>query len=295
MICHPDPTDSAGCAKAIAREKATILFGTSTFLRLYCRSTKVHPLMLESLRFVVAGAEKLSDDVRSAFQNKFNKTIYEGYGATETTPVASVNLPDKLDTQTWQVQRGQKSGSVGMPLPGTSCMIVCPDTFAELPTGEAGMVMVGGAQVMQGYLNNAQRSAEVIHHRDGTRWYITGDKGYIDADGYLFIIDRYSRFAKVGGEMVSLGAVERNVQRHLNHPDQEVTVVAIEDSKKGERLAAVYSGTLDVEALKRQLSNDGVPPLMIPMVWVFTEVLPKLGSGKPDVGGAKRLAMAEIA
>lgn len=293
MICHPDPTDCVGSAKAIAREKATIMFGTSTFLRLYCRSSKVHPLMLESLRIILAGAEKLGDDVRDAFQQKFNKPLYEGYGATETAPVTSVNLPDKLETQTFQIQRGHKVGSVGMPLPGTSCRVVCPETFTELPTGESGMVIIGGAQVMQGYLNNPQKTAEVIRERNGTRWYITGDKGYIDADGYLFIVDRYSRFAKIGGEMVSLSAVERAIQKHLSGPDQEVIVVAVEDEKKGERLVALYTGELNVEALKTELSSRGQPTLFIPSTWIYTSTLPKSGSGKVDLKGAKRLAMAQ--
>lgn len=293
MICHPDPTDAAGCAKVIAREKATILFGTSTFFRLYCRSGKVHPLMLDSLRLVVAGAEKLNEEVREAFLLKFNKPIYEGYGATETTPVASVNLPDKLETQTFQVQRGHKTGSVGMPLPGTSCMVVCPDSFAELPTGEAGMIVIGGAQVMQGYLNQQEKTAQVIRLHNGSRWYVTGDKGYIDADGYLFIVDRYSRFAKIGGEMVSLGALEQSIAKLLDQPEQEVSVVAIEDVKKGERLIALYTGTVDRELIKRRLASDGASTLSIPSTWVQVTEIPKLGSGKRDYAAAKRLALTE--
>ena len=94
MVCHADPTDVMGIAKAVTTYRATIMCGTSTFLRLFTRNRKVHPLMLDSLRIIVAGAEKLSDDVRESFKLKFNKEIYEGYGATETAPVASVNLPD---------------------------------------------------------------------------------------------------------------------------------------------------------------------------------------------------------
>ena len=124
MVCHPDPTDAVNVGKAVARYNATILCATSTFLRLYTKNRRVHPLMFESLRIVVAGAEKLSPDVREAFKLKFNKEIYEGYGATETTPVASTNIPDHIDTQYWRVQTGSKAGTVGMPLPGTSFRIV---------------------------------------------------------------------------------------------------------------------------------------------------------------------------
>jgi acyl-[acyl-carrier-protein]-phospholipid O-acyltransferase/long-chain-fatty-acid--[acyl-carrier-protein] ligase len=291
MICHADPTDALGCAKAIARYRATIMCGTSTFLRLYCRNHKVHPLMLDSLRVVVSGAEKLSEDVRTAFQLKFNKPLFEGYGATETTPVASVNLPDKLETQTFQVQRGHKIGSVGMPLPGTSCMIVDPETFEELPTGEAGMILIGGAQVMQGYLKNPEKTAAVIREIRGTRWYISGDKGYIDEDGFLFIVDRYSRFAKIGGEMVSLGVLENVIRTALADPDKEVIIINVPDEKKGEKIVALYDQNLDTNTLEQKLLAAGLTNLALPAVWLRVEQLPKLGSGKTDFGRAKQMAL----
>lgn len=294
MICHADPTDVVGSAKAVARYRATIMCGTSTFLRLYCRNSKVHPLMLDSLRVIVAGAEKLNDDVRSAFQLKFNKPLYEGYGATETTPVASVNLPDRIENQTFQVQRGNKTGSVGMPLPGTSCMVIDPNTFIEMPTGEAGMILIGGAQVMQGYLNDTERTAQVIKHINGNRWYVTGDKGYIDADGYLFIVDRYSRFAKIGGEMVGLGTVEAALNDIIDNPDAEIVVVAVPDRKKGEQLVVLHETELDVDDLQKQLPNTGLPALAVPAKWVKVAALPKLGAGKTDFAQAKIMAMGTV-
>jgi acyl-[acyl-carrier-protein]-phospholipid O-acyltransferase/long-chain-fatty-acid--[acyl-carrier-protein] ligase len=290
VVCHPDPTDALGTAKAIAQYQATILFGTSTFLRLYNRNHKIHPLMLSSLRLVVAGAEKLNEDVRQSFKLKFSKDIYEGYGATETTPVASVNLPDKIDPQRWQVQMGQKPGSVGMPLPGSSCMVVDPETFEELPTGEAGMILIGGAQVMQGYLNNPEKTQAVIKEMGDTRWYVTGDKGYIDADGFLFIVDRYSRFAKIGGEMVSLSRIEQAIVDAAGTADLEVVVVAVPDSKKGEKLVVLYESEVDVAQLKQKLMEAGLSNLAIPDCWQKVETLPKLGSGKTDFARAKAMA-----
>src|SRR5690606_3570567 len=251
VVCHPDPTDVLGSAKAIARYEASLLFGTSTFLRLYNRNNKIHPLMLRSLRLVVAGAEKLNDDVRTSFKLKFSKDIYEGYGATETTPVVSVNLPDKMDAQQWRVQQGSKPYSVGMPLPGSSCMVVDPETFEELPTGEAGMLLIGGAQVMQGYLNQPEKTAQVMANIDGAPWYVTGDKGYIDADGFLFIIDRYSRFAKIGGEMVSLGQVEQAIHEAIGNPDIEVVAVAVPDSKKGEKIVVLLEADIDTATIQQ--------------------------------------------
>lgn len=291
VVCHPDPTDALGGAKAVAQYQVTIMFGTSTFLRLYNRNNKIHPLMLNSLRLVVAGAEKLSEDVRIGFKLKFSKDIYEGYGATETTPVASVNLPDKIDTQLWQVQRGNKPGSVGMPLPGSSCMVVDPNTFEELPTGEAGMLLIGGSQVMLGYLKNPEKTAEVITEIGDTRWYVTGDKGYIDPDGFLFIIDRYSRFAKIGGEMVSLSQVEQAIAEAIDNPDIEVVVVAVPDSKKGEKLVVLHEAEVDVDNVKQRLLQSDIAKLSIPDVWKKVEQLPKLGSGKTDFSKAKALAV----
>tara|TARA_R110000824_G_scaffold401791_1_gene616505 strand:- start:19996 stop:23181 length:3186 start_codon:yes stop_codon:yes gene_type:complete len=191
LVCHANPADAPGIAGAVAKHKATLLFSMSSFLSMFVSNSAVHPMMLESLRVVVAGAEKLDEDARIRFELKFHKPVYEGYGATEVAPVASVNLPDALGVNYQQVQRGSKPGTVGMPLPGTSFKIVKPDSFEELPTGEAGMVLISGPQIMQGYLNEPQRTAQAIHEMDGQRWYITGDKGFIDEDGFLTLIDRY--------------------------------------------------------------------------------------------------------
>jgi acyl-[acyl-carrier-protein]-phospholipid O-acyltransferase/long-chain-fatty-acid--[acyl-carrier-protein] ligase len=299
LVCHADPTDALACAKAVAKYRATIMCGTSTFLRLYCRNNKVHPLMLESLRITVSGAEKLNPAVREAFKSKFNKDIYEGYGATETTPVAGVNIPAVLSTEDWKVQVGDKPGTVGMPLPGTSFKIVDPDSFEELPTDEDGMILIGGAQVMQGYLNNPEKTHQVIKEIDGIRWYVTGDKGHLDKDGFLTIVDRYSRFAKLGGEMISLSVVESNVQKAIQASihdeseqvdDIEVIAVNLPDDKKGEKIILLSEAELDHAALREMMLASGCNPLMVPSEILTVEVLPKLGSGKVDFAKAKVLA-----
>ncbi|MCR8922535.1 acyl-[ACP]--phospholipid O-acyltransferase [Dasania sp. GY-MA-18] len=294
LIAHADPTDVLGTAKAIAKFRGTILFGTSTFLRLYTKNTKVNPLALESLRIVVAGAERLNPDIRDAFQAKFNKTILEGYGATETTPVASVNLPDALDTDYWQVQLGGKLGTVGMPLPGTSFKIVDPDTWQEVATGEDGMILIGGCQVMHGYLNDPEKTEQVIKVINGVRWYITGDKGRIDSDGFLTIIDRYSRFAKLGGEMISLSSVEDSIRLALNNSELELVAVNLPDDKKGEKIIALIAESIDPEQLKQTLLSQGCQPLMIPSSYIQIDEIPKLGSGKTDYAQAKSLALAKL-
>jgi acyl-[acyl-carrier-protein]-phospholipid O-acyltransferase/long-chain-fatty-acid--[acyl-carrier-protein] ligase len=295
MVCHPDPTDALGGAKAIARHRATILCSTSTFLRLYTRSKRIHPLMLESLRVVVAGAERLSPDVREAFGTKFQKAIYEGYGATETTPVASVNLPDRLDTTEWNVQEGNRPGTVGMPLPGTSFRIVDPATLKTLPPGQEGLILIGGVQVMKGYLDAPDKTAAAIEVLEGTRWYRTGDKGRQDTDGFLTIVDRYSRFAKLGGEMVSLTQVEEQARRVLAEPGVDLIAVNLADEKKGERIVLLVAGEVDADGLRKALIAAGMNPLTIPAEVRRVEAVPKLGSGKADFAGARRLAMAEPA
>ena len=290
VVCQPDPTDVLNVAKATARYRATVFCATSTFLRLYTKNQRIHPLMLESLRVIVAGAEKLSQDVREAFKLKFNKDIYQGYGATETSPVASVNVPDQIDTTYWRVQTGNKPTTVGMPLPGSSLRIVNPETLEELPTGEDGLILIGGNQVMKGYLNDLKKTDEVIVERDGILWFRSGDKGHVDEDGFLTVVDRYSRFAKIGGEMISLGAVEEQIRRAMNDSELEVVAVNIPDAKKGEKVVLVVAGDIDTNAIKARLIATKCNPLMIPSeIYSFAEV-PKLGSGKTDFTTAKKIA-----
>jgi acyl-[acyl-carrier-protein]-phospholipid O-acyltransferase/long-chain-fatty-acid--[acyl-carrier-protein] ligase len=265
---------------------------TSSFLRLFIRNSKVHPLMLESLRLVVAGAERLSDEVRDAFQARFGTPVYEGYGCTETAPVAGANLPDAIDPDKWRVQLGNRPGTIGMPLHGTSFRIVDPATFVELPTGEEGMILIGGPQVMQGYLGDAEKTEAAVKTIDDVHWFVSGDKGSLDEDGFLTIRDRYSRFAKIAGEMVSLGEVERAVRANLGGEEVEVVAVNVPDEKKGEAVVVLHEGALDTTALEKAMLAAGCPGLMIPSRWLTVEAVPKLGSGKTDFVAAKALALA---
>jgi acyl-[acyl-carrier-protein]-phospholipid O-acyltransferase/long-chain-fatty-acid--[acyl-carrier-protein] ligase len=292
MVCHPDPTDSLGVAKAVARYQATLLLGTSTFLSFYSRNRKVHPLMLESLRIVVSGAEKLSERVREEFENKFQRPIYEGYGATETTPVASVNIPDAIDTTDWKVQQGSERGSVGMPLPGTCFRVVDPDTFETLPFGEDGLILISGNQVMLGYLNDPQRTEEVIRDHDGLRWYVTGDKGHVTEAGFLVIVDRYSRFAKVAGEMISLTRVEQAVGETLGDNEVELAATAVPDAKRGEKVVLLASGSdITEQAIEEAIAAAELDPLLRPANILLVDEIPKLGSGKLDLSRLKRVAL----
>lgn len=186
---HSDPTDGFNIGKMAAKYEATILLTTPAFLRLYITNPKLIPLMFKDLRMVLSGAEKLSDEIRDEFKKKFGHDIYEGYGATETTPVASGNMPDVLMLDSWKPQIGQKIGTVGLPLPGSAFRIVDPENFKTLSTGDEGMILIGGTQIMKGYLSEPEKTACVIKEIDGIRWYITGDKGRLDEDGFLTIVD----------------------------------------------------------------------------------------------------------
>ncbi len=289
-ICHPDPTDVLNIAHGIGKYQATVFCATSTFLRLFIRNRRIHPLMLASLRVVVAGAERLSPEVRDNFKLKFNKEIYEGYGTTETTPVASVNIPDRIDPRDWQVQEGGRPGTVGMPLPGSSFRIVDPESLETLPAGEDGLILIGGTQVMLGYLDDPQKTAEVIVELDGKRWYKTGDKGHLDADGFLTIVDRYSRFAKIGGEMISLGAIEEAIGKLL--PEEvEILTTAVPDGKKGEKVALLVAGEILLDELRQRIEQSGLIPLMRPAEIIPVDAIPKLGSGKSDYKRAREMAL----
>ena len=294
-VAHPDPTDGLGLGKLISQYKATIMTGTSTFFRLYTKNTKVHPLMFESLRLTVAGAEKLREDVRYEFKKKFGKDILEGYGTSETSPVATCNLPDVLAPD-FSVQVGNKIGTVGMAIPGTNIKIVDPLTFEELATNQEGMILISGIQVMKGYLNDELKTSQVIKKLKGRTYYITGDKGKLDEDGFLTIVDRYSRFAKLGGEMISLGAVEEKISRIINlSEDSSVDFIAtaIEDEKKGEKIVLLISNVNEefVKNIEEKILATFDNKLMIPSVIKIVNEIPKLGTGKKDFKGAKELAL----
>ncbi len=285
----PDPTDALSVGKMAARYGATILFGTSTFFRLYARNRKLHPLMFASIRMGVAGAEKLKPEIKEAFRAKFGVELYEGYGATETSPVIAVNMPDMLDPDTFRVIVGNRPGTVGQPLPGTVIRIADPETLQELPVGEDGLIMVAGVQVMEGYLDDPAKTAEVIAEVEGMRFYKTGDKGHVDEEGFITIVDRYSRFAKIGGEMISLGAVEEALGRVFGE-EIETVAIALPDEKKGETVVLLYSGDLGPEAVAERIKSSDLAPIMQPSRIQRVETLPKLASGKVDFKGAKRMA-----
>ena len=290
IVCHPDPKDVTTIALGIKKYSGTILVGTPTFLRMYTISKKVSSKSMSSLRLVVAGAEKLSSEVREGFEAKFNMPVFEGYGTTETSPGASVNLPDIAATASNPKKLRNRPGTVGRAFSGTEFRIVDPDSLNPIPTGEDGLILIGGPQIMKGYLKMPEKTAEVIEIIDGLRWYRSGDKGHLDEDGFLTIVDRYSRFAKIGGEMVSLTTVEEEILNACNNADLEIAATCVPNQRKGEKIVLLATEEINKDELKALLTKAKVNPLHHPAKVLLVEEIPKLGSGKTDFGAIKKIA-----
>jgi acyl-[acyl-carrier-protein]-phospholipid O-acyltransferase / long-chain-fatty-acid--[acyl-carrier-protein] ligase len=287
-IYHNNPIDSKTVGKLVEEEKATILLSTPTFLSAYTK--RCTPEQFRSLKRVIVGAEKLKAEIRQAFEEKFKLIPLEGYGATELSPVASINIDNYEGAQGYQV--GNKPGSVGHPLPGIAAKVVHPETFAELDENEEGLLLIKGANLMQGYLDDEKRTAEVI--RDG--WYVTGDIAKIDREGFIVITDRMARFSKIGGEMVPHIKIEEELERLFGNDEQNFVVTAIPDQKKGEQLIVFYNfDGLPADFVKK-LSDSGLPNLWIPKQenFIKIETFPLLGSGKLDLRNLKERAEGRV-
>jgi acyl-[acyl-carrier-protein]-phospholipid O-acyltransferase / long-chain-fatty-acid--[acyl-carrier-protein] ligase len=284
-VYHSNPMDAKVIGELSEKYEATILLGTPTFLLSYVR--KCTREQFAKLKYVVVGAEKLKDRVAKAFKDKFGIQPLEGYGCTELSPIAVLNIPDYEDSEVSQV--GQKAGSVGHPLPGVSAKIVDPASSEPLSPGEEGMLLVKGPNVMLGYLENEDKTSEVI--KDG--WYVTGDIAKLDDDGFVTITDRISRFSKIGGEMVPHVKIEEEIQNALDETEQICVVTSVPDERKGERLIVLYTRDIDLDLVVQKLSESGLPNLWIPKKDNFyrVEALPLLGSGKLDLKGIKDLAV----
>ena len=291
IVCHADPKDVATISSGIKKYSGTILVGTPTFLRMYTISKKVTNESMQSLRLVVAGAEKLRSEVREGFESKFNMPVYEGYGTTETSPGASVNLPDIPANNLNPEKLRNRPGTVGRAFSGTEFRIVDPDSLDPIANGEDGLILIGGPQIMKGYLKMPEKTAEVIEIIDGYRWYRTGDKGHLDEDGFLTIVDRYSRFAKIGGEMISLTTVEEEILDACNDKDLEVAATCLPDQRKGEKIVLLATTEIDKVALKKILSDAKINPLYHPSNVLNVDEIPKLGSGKTDFSATKKIAL----
>jgi acyl-[acyl-carrier-protein]-phospholipid O-acyltransferase / long-chain-fatty-acid--[acyl-carrier-protein] ligase len=257
---YPSPLHYRTVPELVYGVSATVLFGTDTFLNGYARVA--NPYDFRSLRYVVGGAEPVKETTRQIYLEKFGLRILEGYGVTETAPVLALNTP-----------MFNKFGTVGRILPGMEARLEKVEGIDE-----GGRLYVRGPNVMLGYLR-AENPGVLEPPPEG--WHDTGDIVTIDADGFIAIKGRAKRFAKVGGEMVSLAAVEMLASELW--PTSITAVTAIPDARKGERLVMVtdkHGATRgDFVAYAR---NKHASELMFPAEVIVLDKLPLLGSGKVD-------------
>tara|TARA_B100000929_G_scaffold78024_2_gene60883 strand:- start:4241 stop:7648 length:3408 start_codon:yes stop_codon:yes gene_type:complete len=269
-VLYPSPLHYRQVAAFSYDANATILFGTDTFLSGYARVA--HPYDFYAMRYVFAGAEKVRDETRKVWGDKFGLRILEGYGATECAPVIAVNTPMHF-----------RAGSVGRMLPGMEARL---DDVPGIEEG--GRLSVRGPNVMAGYMK-VDRPGELQPPEDG--WHDTGDIVTIDEEGFVTIRGRAKRFAKIGGEMVSLPAVEANAARIW--PEAEHAVVTRKDPRKGEALVLfTTSREVDGKAFGAWARDNGVTELSVPKDIRLVDEIPVLGTGKRDY--VKMGTMAEM-
>ncbi|MEY2545715.1 MAG: acyl-[acyl-carrier-protein]-phospholipid O-acyltransferase [Verrucomicrobiota bacterium] len=289
-VTTPNPLESAKNAALIDKYKITLLLAAPTFLRGYLR--KAEPEQFRSLRLIITGAEKLPLDLAETFEKKFGKHVYEGYGLTETAPVVSVNLPEPARKNPNDVvQPSSRVGSVGKMAPGIAAEIREPETDRKLSLHETGMLWLRGVNIFEGYLHDAERTAEVVH--DG--WFKTGDIGRFDEDGFLYIEGRLSRFSKIGGEMVPHEALEQKVLIALDlsgQSDRLIAIVGVTDETKGEAVVLLSAVDVDLAQLREKLREAGVPNLWIPKKFCRIDAIPLLASGKLDLAKCVEAANA---
>ena len=270
---YPTPLHFSIIPEIAYETSATIMFGTNTFLSAYGK--KAHPYDFYNLRYVVAGAEKLQENTRELWQDKFGIRILEGYGATETSPVVSVNTP--MD---------YKAGTVGRILPHINYRLEPVDGIEE-----AGRLHVQGPSIMLGYLLST--SAGILQPTEsiyGKGWYDTGDIVHVDDDGFLSIRGRSKRFAKVGGEMVSLTVVEQLAMKAWENANH--AAISLPDIKKGEQIILI---TTQKQATVSELSKSstGVTAINLPKKILFIDAIPVMSTGKTDYVALTNWAIAQ--
>jgi len=262
-VTYANPLDFQTICKIAREEQPTLMVGTPSFFWGYLQ--KSEPGDFKTLRLMIAGADKCPDALRDGFKEKHGVTLLEGYGATETSPVISVNTLEF-----------NRPGSTGKVLPNIQVRIENFETGEDCPAGVVGKVLVKGPSVMNGYYGDPEQTAAVL--KEG--WYNTGDMGYIDQEGYLWHAGRFKRFTKVGGEMVSLVKVENILEKYIPQ-GASCCVVEVMDEKKGSAIVATVSQEVNKTEILRKMMND-LPTIALPRHFVTIEQLPMMGTGKID-------------
>lgn len=279
IITAPSPLDSDKLAEAARAGLPTVLLSTPTFLRSYLK--RIPRDAFGTLRLAVAGAERLPAETAAEFQARFGCPVLEGYGLTEASPVVSLNVPNPpCGPGADSLQIGQRPGSVGRLLPGVAARLFDPETHEPAPA--RGLLAVRGVNLVGAYLGETADDK----FRDG--WFFTGDIVRVDAEGFLYLEGRASRFSKIGGEMVSHATVETALAAALPAEAQDC-VLGLPCLEKGERLVLLTTRKLTRETLRENLAGR-VPNLWIPRDIVLLETLPALASGKLNLAECRRLA-----
>lgn len=260
IFMYPSPLHYQHIPEMVADTRATILFATDTFLNGYARYAR--PYDLHRLRYVFAGAEKLREETRKLWAERFGVRVFEGYGVTETAPVLAFNTPMFC-----------KPGTVGRFAPGIRYRLEPIEGISE-----GGRLIVKGANVMAGYLL-ADLHNHILPPADG--WHDTGDIVNVDEEGFVHILGRAKRFAKIAGEMVALSQIEQNLCELW--PDAAHAVLTEPDARKGEHLVLITTQELAArETIIAYFRTVGLPELYVPKEVILTNELPLLGSGKVD-------------
>jgi acyl-[acyl-carrier-protein]-phospholipid O-acyltransferase/long-chain-fatty-acid--[acyl-carrier-protein] ligase len=287
-VYHTNPLEARVISRLIREHGVTILLGTPTLLRAYMR--RLAPEDFASVEIVATGSERLPQAVADEFESKFGIRPFQGYGATELGPIVSANVP--AARALGDPSAVLREGTVGRPAQGVRVEVRDPETGAVLGTGEPGLLWVTGPHVMLGYLNQPDLSEAVL--KDG--WYNTGDVVTIDADGFITIVGRQSRFAKVGGEQVPFAAIEEALATLTGGSEDgapRAVVTAVPDEATGERLVVVHTALKQSpDELVKGLADAGLPRLFIPAAVDFHEIdtMPLIGIGKVDLAAINRFA-----
>lgn len=291
-VYHFNPLDARMVAKLIEKHKVTIVAATPTFLKSYMK--RCDPEQMKSVDLALVGAEKMPPELRDAWKEKYNFEPTEAYGTTELSPAVALNVPDQRSGKTG-ADSLTRHGTVGRAIPGTVAGVFHLESGEQLGIGEEGLLRIKGPNVMLGYLNRPEKTDEVMF--DG--WYDTGDIAKIDADGFIEITGRQSRFSKIGGEMVPHIRIEQELTRIIDddltdEPEILCAVTAVPDMKKGERLIVLHKPfAKPMPQVLDELKQAGLPNLWIPSTDGFHEMaeIPLLGTGKLDLKAVKDTAL----
>jgi acyl-[acyl-carrier-protein]-phospholipid O-acyltransferase/long-chain-fatty-acid--[acyl-carrier-protein] ligase len=293
IVYHANPRDIKGICKIVQEEQVSIMVTAPTLMRFYlARATKES---FASVRVLLLGSEKLKAQLRADILEKLGIEALEAYGTTEMGPIITLSVAAMVTGARGNPVWGSRAGSVGLPAPGTDIALVDTKTgllLRERDEKHQGEIWVKGRQRMDGYFQKPEATADVIV---GV-WYRTGDIGYVDEDGFVYITDRLSRFAKVGGEMVPMGAVEAAIRETTGGDELSVHVTVVPDEAKGERLVAFYTslGALTAaELISTIVGGNKLSSLWLPKATDFfaLEEMPVGATGKVDMQKLKARAL----